>query len=171
MRASAPAAWRARGAPAGPLAGDPRHAAPIAAEAAVPAEPAEVFAFLADLENHWELSGPLVQVVYLSGPAGARDGGAVRIGGPLGLGRVARTRVLDAEEPESMAGRAEIGKRTVAAVRWTISPFPGGSLVRLEASVERADPLDRAILALGGRWLMRRTFSHAVRALARRFAA
>jgi polyketide cyclase/dehydrase/lipid transport protein len=143
----------------------------IAAEAPVSASAREVFAFLADLENHWLLTGPLVRVLHLSGPAGARDGGTVRIGGPLGLGRSARTKVVEAHEPESMSGRAEIGKRTRAAVRWTIAERPDGCRVRLQATVERAGPLDRVILALGGRWLMRRLFARTVRELARRFNA
>lgn len=145
----------------------------IAAEAVVPGSAREVFAFLADLENHWLLTGPLVRVVHLSGPAAARDGGTVRIGGPLGLGRTARTKVIEADGPESMAGRAEIGERTRAAIRWTILPDTGDERcrVRLEATVERAGPLDRLILALGGRHLMRRLFRRTVDELARRFAA
>jgi hypothetical protein len=94
----------------------------------------------------------------------------VRIGGPLGFGRAARTKVIEAQRPESMAGRAEIGARTSAAIRWTISPHADSCRVRLEASVEHAGPLDRLILALGGRWLMRRLFSRTVRELARHFA-
>lgn len=142
----------------------------MTAEAAVAASAEEIFAFLADLENHWLLTGPLVRVLHLSGPAGGRDGGMVRIGGPLGFGRTARTKVVEAHRPESMAGRAEIGARTSAAIRWTISPHTESCRVRLEASVERAGPLDRLILALGGRRLMRRLFSRTLRELARHFA-
>jgi hypothetical protein len=142
----------------------------LTAEAVVGASAEEVFAFLADLENHWLLTGPLVRVVHLSGPAGGRDGGVVRIGGPLGFRRTARTKVVEAHQPESMAGRAEIGARTSAAIRWTISPHADRCRVRLEASVERAGTLDCLILALGGRRLMRRLFSRTVRELARHFA-
>lgn len=142
----------------------------MTAEAVVDASAEEVFAFLADLENHWLLTGPLVRVIHLSGPAEGRDGGVVRIGGPPGFGRTARTRVVEAQQPESMAGRADIGARTSAAIRWTISPHAGSCRVRLEAHVERAGPLDRLILALGGRRLMRRLFARTVHELARHFA-
>lgn len=142
----------------------------FAAEAVVPASPQEVFAFLADLEHHWQLTGCRVQVIDLNGPPGARNGGTVRIRGPLGLGRTARTRVLWADEPRSMEGSAEIGNGTTAAVSWTIAPGGEGSHVRLEATIERVSPFDRLMLALGGRKVMQRVFSRAVVNLAARFA-
>ena len=37
----------------------------------------------------------------------------------------------------------------------------------LEAIVERASPLDRALLALGGRWWLRRSLAHTVAGLER----
>jgi uncharacterized protein YndB with AHSA1/START domain len=81
----------------------------------------------------------------------------VRIRGPLGLSRVARTRVLAVEPPRRLEGRADVGQGTVGAVRWEIEPAGGGgSRVTLAARVESASALDRAILALGGgRWLER----------------
>jgi hypothetical protein len=89
----------------------------------------------------------------------------VRIAGPLGLSRVARTRVLEADEPYRLEGRADIGRGTVGSVRWTIEPANGGSRVTLSAVVERAGALDRAILALGGRVWLRRGFADVVRRL------
>jgi hypothetical protein len=86
----------------------------------------------------------------------------VRIHGPLGLSRVARTRVLAAEAVRELRGRAEIGRGTVGAVRWTIEPAGDGSRVTLAADVERATVLDRAILALGGRRVLRRAFAEAL---------
>lgn len=156
-----------QGAP--PEPGQARGDADFAAEAVVAASASEVFGFLADLENHWLLTGPRVEVLSLTGPPGARDGGSVRIRGPLGLGRISRTEVLEAHPPEWMAGRAEIGRGTAAAVRWTIRPTGTGSHVRLEATVERIAPLDRLALALGGRRVMRKVFAQAIAALAQRF--
>lgn len=159
-----------RGAPSGPTARDRRRAPDFVAETDVVVAPNEVFAFLADLENHWLLTGSRVQVLSLTGPPGARDGGTVRIRGPLGIGRAARTKVLAAREPAGMSGRAEIGKGTVAVVSWTLSATRDGSHVRLEAILERVGPLDRLTLALGGRRVMRKVFSQTLRNLAARFA-
>jgi carbon monoxide dehydrogenase subunit G len=141
--------------------------ADFSAEADVPASAEEVFDFLSDLEKHWALTGPRIEVLELDGPLGARTGGRVRIVVPPGLGRTARTEVLEARRPLSMAGRAEIGSRTVARVRWEIAPLGEGCRVRLQATVERAGGLDLLILALGGRRVMRSVFRHAVGELGR----
>lgn len=87
--------------------------------------------------------------------------------GPLGLSRIARTRVLSADEPRELRGRAEIGPDTVGAVRWTIEPSGGGSRVTLSAEVESAGLVDRAILALGGRRFLQRGFGEALAQLGR----
>ena len=129
----------------------------ISAARTVSASPEEVFAFLADLENHWAIADRFVDVVSLEGPPGARHGGLVRMRGPLELRRTARTRVLEAHPSERMVGQAEIGRATSARVQWTLDTHPDGTLVELAATVDRASALDRLLLALGGaRWLRRR---------------
>jgi hypothetical protein len=120
-----------------------------------------VFGFLSDLGNHWRLEGRFVQ---LGGLDADGLGGRVKVKGPLGLSRTARTRVLGVEPESRLNGRAEIGSRTVGLVEWTIAPLGAGSQVTLTARVERASALDRAVLALGGRAWLGRIF---VRALAR----
>jgi polyketide cyclase/dehydrase/lipid transport protein len=125
----------------------------IAATAVVPTPAGELFALLADLEEHWRLAGGWVHVVALD-----RDGGVVEMRGPFGLlRRRVRTEVIARVADRRVEGVAETG-RTRASVRWTLCPLvPAGTRVRLEAVVERAGPLDRALLALGGaRWLRRR---------------
>lgn len=143
-----------------------RAAAPIAAGGVVPAPREAVFAFLADLDNHWLVTGRWIAVVRLDGDG---DGGRVRIQGPLGLRRTAHTRVLHADPPARLEGSATLG-RTVARVRWELSDHHDATLVRLEAEVERAGPLDRLLLAAGGRRWLRRRFGTTVVTLARRFA-
>jgi hypothetical protein len=123
-----------------------------------------VFAFLADLRNHWRLSRRFAALDTLDSDLA---GGQVRIRGPLGLSRLARTRVLEAEEPRRLAGRADIGRETVGAVRWEIEPNGSGSRVTLSAFVESASPLDRAVLALGGRRWLERVFREALDQLGR----
>jgi hypothetical protein len=118
-----------------------------------------VFAFLADLRNHWRLSRRFAELDALDDDVA---GGRVRVRGPLGASRLARTRVLEAEAPRRLAGRAEIGRGTVGLVRWQIEPAGGGSHVTLSAEVERAAPVDRALLALGGAWWLRRIFDDAL---------
>jgi hypothetical protein len=90
------------------------------------------------------------------------DGGHVRVNGPLGLSRVARTSVVGTEAPHVLRGRAELGRRTRGAVRWEIASAANGSHVTLTAEVERASVLDRVLLACGGRWWLGRIVRGAV---------
>lgn len=60
-----------------------------------------------------------------------------------------------------------MGRGTVGTVRWLVESRGAGSRVTLAATVERASLLDRAILALGGRRLLRRGFAEAVDQLGR----
>jgi uncharacterized protein YndB with AHSA1/START domain len=136
----------------------------VAADAHLDLPPERVFAFLADLRNHWRLTPRFAELESLDGDAA---GARVRIRGPLGLSRVARTRVLEAQEPLLLRGRAEVGRGTVGSVRWTIEREGEGSRVAISAEVERASPLDRAILALGGRRFLRRGFAQALEELGR----
>ena len=130
----------------------------------MPQPPERAFAFLADLRNHWQLSRRFAALEQIDGDG---HGGRVRICGPLGLSRIATTRVEEAVEPHELRGRAEIGRSTVGAVRWTIEPAVAGSRVTLSAEVVRASLVDRAVLALGGRLLLRRMFTEAVEQLGR----
>jgi len=120
--------------------------------------PDVVFEFLSDLRNHWRLEPHFLELDGM-GP----DGGVVRVRGPLGLSRVARTYVDGAERPSHLRGHAEVGRGTRGAVRWEITPaVPGTSRVQFSASVERASPFDRVLLACGGRWWLRRIVRAAV---------
>jgi hypothetical protein len=134
----------------------------LRAEARIDRSPERLFAFLADLRNHWKLSRRFAELEVIDMDAA---GGRVRIRGPLGLSRVARTRVVSSEEPRRLLGRAEIGRGTVGCVRWEIDPAADGSVVTLSAMVERAAPLDRALLGLGGAWWLRRILREAVHRL------
>jgi hypothetical protein len=124
--------------------------------------PERVFEFLSNLENHWLLEQRFVALDEVHGNAGGR----VRIRGPLGLSRVAETRVVEARpptahEPGELNGRADLGE-TIGRVRWRIDRRGDGSEVTLSAWVERASALDRLLLAVGGRRLLQRIFESAV---------
>lgn len=140
----------------------------------MPAAPEETFAFLARLDNHWRLTGRWLDVVRLDsgdgdGDGGAVDGGAVRVHGPLGVPwRLVRTRVLHADPPRLLRGTADVGGSTRASVSWWLSPAAGGTLVRLEARVERLGRFDRALWTLGGRRWMQARFAGVLRSLAER---
>jgi Polyketide cyclase / dehydrase and lipid transport len=125
----------------------------IQARGIVPASPAEVFGFLADLDNHWQLEEDF-QLLALNGG----DGGRVRLRGPLGIHRTAHTEVTERRPLRSMTGIARIGARTTASVSWTLRPFGSGrTCLELSAEVREASVLDRLLLAAGGRaWLERR---------------
>lgn len=143
----------------------------IAAEAVVAAAPQEVFAFLSDLENHWELADGVIEVVSLdrASPDSPAHGGRVRVRGPLGTRRTATTRVVSAEPHHLMRGTAELGGGTRAQVQWTLTPDGSWSRVRLAAELEHAGRLDRLLLKVGGwAWLQRR-FASILATLAARF--
>ena len=146
---------------------------PVAsAEREIAAPAGTLFAYLADLEQHWQLADRFIEVVSLERPPGGGParGGVVRICGPLGLRRTARTHVADARPPARLSGTAQVGA-TVATVSWTLEPLGERTRVRLEATVLRAAPLDRVLLTLGGgRWLTRR-FQRILATLERRVAA
>jgi hypothetical protein len=142
----------------------------IAAERVVIASPRAVFTFLADLENHWLLTDRFVDVLALERPVegGPAQGGTVRMRGPLGLGRTARTRIVEMHPDTSLAGIASVGNGTDALVRWTLAPQNGGTRVRLEATVNRAGRLESVLLAAGGRRWLEQRFASILQALARK---
>ena len=142
--------------------------ADIEAAALIDASLEEVFDFLSDLRNHWRVTDRFVEVRSLGASDGVRtDSGRVRVRGPFGLGRTATTRVVASRPPRLMIGTAEIGPRTRARVSWTLAGRLGSTRVRLVAEIEDASPLDRLLLALGGRWWLRRRFASTLDHLAR----
>ena len=139
----------------------------IEAVALVPAAQEDVFAFLSDLGNHWRLADRFVEVLTLEASDGVHaDGGRVRLRGPLGLRRTAATRVVAAREPRLLIGTAELAGGTRARVSWQIAGRVRSSRVRLAAELDRARPLDRLLLAAGGRWWLRRRFARTLERLA-----
>jgi hypothetical protein len=140
------------------------------AERAVAASPPQVFSFLADLENHWLLADRFVEVLTLDRPPGGgpAHGGTVRVRGPLGLARTAHTRVVHAQPYALLEGTAAVGAGTEARVDWTLTPIEGGTLVRLEATVQRASWLEAILLAAGGRRWLEGRFAAILETLARR---
>jgi uncharacterized protein YndB with AHSA1/START domain len=141
-------------------------AAEIEATGIVPAPPEEVFEFLSDLANHWWLVDSYVKVVSIEG-----DSAVVRLRGPLGVRRTVHTHVTAERSPRLIIGVAELPSGTRARVSWTLAGRMGQTRVRLAAEVEHAGPLDRVLLALGGRVWMQRRFRFGLERLAERFAA
>jgi uncharacterized protein YndB with AHSA1/START domain len=139
----------------------------IEATALITAPPEDVFDFLSDLHNHWRLTARAIRVVQLDGDA---DGGTVQIRGPLGLARTAHTRVTAARAPRLLIGIAELPSGTRARVSWTLAGRMNNTRVRLAADIEHTAPLDRALLALGGRAYMTRVFERTLERLAERFS-
>jgi uncharacterized protein YndB with AHSA1/START domain len=131
-----------------------------AAEREVNAPAEALFAYLADLEQHWQLADRFIEVVSLERPQGGpARGGVVRMRGPLGISRVARTQVVEAHPPTKLSGSATVGAGTEARVSWTLTPAGDRTRVRLEATVDHASLLDRLLLMLGGRRWMDRRFA------------
>ena len=131
----------------------------------IPAPRARVFAFLADLENHWLITDRFVRVLSLEGPAGARTGGDVRIRAPFGLSRIASIRVEDSRPPVELIGSAVVGEGTKAEVRWSLSEDGTGTQTELTAHLITASRRDRLLWAAGGRLWMRRRLQRALAGL------
>jgi uncharacterized protein YndB with AHSA1/START domain len=137
----------------------------IEAARVVRATPEAVFRFLSELENHWSLAGRWVEVVALEDSTGR-----VRIHGPLGLRRTARTTVVDAQPDHVMHGTAELSGGTLARIAWELNEDAGGTAVRLSAEVEHAALADRVLLALGGRRWMAHHFAAILARLDQQFS-
>jgi carbon monoxide dehydrogenase subunit G len=132
----------------------------------IPAEREQVFEFLSDLENHWQLADGAISVVAVE----PGDGGRVRMRGPLGFHRTASTSVDRLDSPRAMSGHAQVGARTRAHVTWTLEPDGGrGTHVTLSATVEQASPVDRLLLLAGGRAWLESRFQRILSTLAERF--
>jgi len=133
---------------------------------AVDASPEDVFAFLSDLGNHWRLASGVVEIAEVDGAAAG--GGTIELHGPLGLTRLARTRIAQAVAPADgvggvIEGTAETPAGTLVRIAWNLTPAPRGTRIALELVVERATTVDRFLLALGARrWLERRLLERAL---------
>ncbi|HEY2603880.1 MAG TPA: SRPBCC family protein [Thermoleophilaceae bacterium] len=132
----------------------------------IQAERVRVFGFLSDLDNHWQLADGAISVVSVE-PGG---GGRVRMRGPLGVRRTAITNVDEIDPPRAIAGHARVGAVTRARVTWELEPSgQGATAVTLKATVEEAAPLDRLLLAAGGRAWLESRFERILATLAERF--
>jgi uncharacterized protein YndB with AHSA1/START domain len=129
----------------------------IEATRTISAPPERVFDFLSDLRNHWRLEKRFLELEDVG-----EKGGMIRLTGPLGLSRKARTELLEAVRPTRAAGRAHLRGGTVGLIAWDIRPEGSGSRVRLAAEVPQAWLPDRIFLLLGGRIWLRRLFTRAL---------
>lgn len=106
-----------------------------------------------------------MEVIDVSGPSGARDGGRVRIAGPFGLHRTATTRIVHLRPGQEIVGSAALSGGTQAKVRWRLRPSVRGTCVTLDARITQARAADALLLRLGGRRWLRRRFERALAAL------
>ncbi|MGH2745382.1 MAG: SRPBCC family protein [Thermoleophilaceae bacterium] len=135
----------------------------VSAVREVPHTPERVYAFVAHMDNHWHLSDRRLR---LQGLNDERRGGRIVIAGPLGLRRTAHTTVTTEHEPHQFGGTAAVGHRTRAHADWRIEPTRHGARVVLESTIASVGTLDRLLLALGGRWWLRRGFARVLARLA-----
>jgi hypothetical protein len=133
--------------------------ATLSAALTLRASAAAVYDFLVLLPNHALISG---HGLRLDGVADDGRSALISLHGPLGLRRTAFTTVTSLHRPDRFGGRAMVGRRTMAYVHWTIEPAGTGSRVTLSATIVRAAPVDRLLLAIGGRWWVRRSFARAI---------
>ena len=136
-----------------------RGVATVAAALPLNALPRAIYDFLQRLPNHALIGG---HGLRLDGVADDGRAALITLRGPLGIRRTAYTTVTNLRPPHRFGGTALVGKRTMAQVNWTIEPAGTGSFVTLSATIVRAGPMDRLLLALGGRWWVTRSFKHAI---------
>ena len=138
----------------------------IRAQRLIAADADALFVFLVDLEGQAFLAGRHLEVVGLDGAAGARHGGEVLIRGPLGCRRRAQVRLLATVPARLVLARADIGRRTVALISWTLTAGRGTVHVELAIVIHSATLFERLILHLGRRRLIERRLERTVAALA-----
>jgi carbon monoxide dehydrogenase subunit G len=141
-----------------------------AAARTIEAPPETVYAFLEELENHWRLTSGFVAVETLVDPQDDAEGARVVVHGPLGIRKRARTRLLRCEAPGPgstgvVAGTARDAAGTTAEVEWRITPAGSGSLVELTTAIREPRGLDRALVALGAGWWIRRGLARSLERL------
>jgi Polyketide cyclase / dehydrase and lipid transport len=129
-------------------------AASIAARATIAAPPAAIFRLLGDLDRHGDLTDHGMQILVLHGPPGGRTGGLVQLRGPMGVTRLARTRLRGAQAHSRLWGTAETTEGARAVLEWRVEPRGEDTHVEVRLDVQARTFRDRALLALGGRaWL------------------
>ena len=128
-----------------------------AATAEVDAPAGEVFAFLADLHNHWRLAGPWIEVVAVTATDARADRATIRLRGPLGMVFPVATQIDEVREPHTIKGRGACGG-SHGQVIWSLADAESGSTrVSVDVRLQRAAVHHRAIWLAGGRaWLARR---------------
>jgi carbon monoxide dehydrogenase subunit G len=127
------------------------------AAATLTRSPDSVYAFLADLENHWQLASTFVSLDAVRDD----EGGWITVRGPFGISRRARTSLVRCDPPAGgtearVEGIARVESGTIARVTWRVAAAGGGSRVALETALEHPSRADRVLLALGGRLWLRR---------------
>jgi hypothetical protein len=129
----------------------------IAAGTTIAAAPAEIFDLLANLDCHRDLTDQGMRILELQGPPGRRTGGLVELQGPVGLTRLARTRVGGAEPHSRLWGTAETTDGARASLEWRVRPHGDFTLVEVRVDMRARKWSDRILLLLGGRaWLRAR---------------
>jgi hypothetical protein len=133
----------------------------------VPHSPERVYSLVSDLGSHWRLSNRYLRLEEVHGLEGVEaQGGRIVVAGPLGLRRTAHTTVTTECQPHAFGGVAAVGRRTRAVAGWRIEPAGGGAQIVLETTTSTLGPLDRLLLAFGGRWWLRRGFARVLARLA-----
>ncbi len=129
---------------------DQRHAVRATRPVAAGAE--ALAAYLANLDNHWDLCGDLVEIRALGGPREERIAAHLLLKGPLGIRRTARTRLLGAS-PDKVWGRAQLDSGTQARITWRFAPRRGTTEVSLELELRDVRLFDRLLFALARPWI------------------
>ena len=129
----------------------------VGAGTTIAARPVDVFDLLGDLDRHRDLADRGMRILSLQGPPGRRTGGLVELRGPVGLTRLARTRVRGAEPHSRLWGTAETPDGARAFVEWRVKPQGDRTHVEVRLDVRARTWKDRILLHLGGRtWLRSR---------------
>jgi len=139
----------------------------ISAFQSIAGERAALFGFLCSSNHHARLEVPGISLLALDAGGGSLRGGLVSVGGPLGLRRLVRTRVVLIDPPARLAGHARLDSGTEAHVSWTLRRCGDrATAVELTAVLGPVARVDSLLLALGGRGWLRRRFAETLGRLA-----
>lgn len=127
----------------------------------------DVFAFLADLSNHWRLTGPYVEVADVAHDSRGRALGAqIRIRGPFSPNAPLVT-TLDELAPERrISGTARLPTGVRWRITWELKQVHNATRVVLSSRPDQRRVVDRLVHRFGGRLWWQRRFDAVLHRLA-----
>lgn len=127
-----------------------------------PAPADAVFRRLRDLDAHRDLAAPHIEILDLRGPRGARTGGVVQLNGPLGVQVRACTTLRATLAAREITGTARTDHGSTGTLTWRLEAGGDETVVTADLTARARSARDALLLAIGGRWWLRRRLATAI---------